>query len=182
MQAKSARGRSRVGTGAVGALGCLLVAGLLVGCTSGSEDRSGDDQSQTVQPPAAVAPDSSVALPQQQDPAPAPPPAESAPSPPIPPPDGEEESVDSAPPVDSTPSARPDPVARDQPPTLAEVLMQHMDSLTSIRGVVGVDSAACNGAPCIQITVARRTQKILAELPVSLEGYPVTVVERGGGH
>jgi hypothetical protein len=102
-------------------------------------------------------PDPAVAQPQQDAPPPAPPPAA-------------EQQAD-----------RPDPVVAP-PPTLAEVLTQHMDSLTSIRGVVGVDSAACNGAPCIQITVARRTQKILAELPVSLEGYPVTVVERGGGH
>ena len=67
-----------------------------------------------------------------------------------------------------------------EPPTLDEVVARHGEELRAVRGVVGVDSAECNGAPCIRVTVVRRTQKMLSQLPSSLEGFPVSVVERRG--
>jgi hypothetical protein len=83
--------------------------------------------------------------------------------------------------VESAPPSQPEAAAAEPPP-LDEVVARHGDTLKGIRGVERVDSAECNGAPCIRITVFRRTQKLLSELPVSLEGYPVTVAERKGGH
>jgi hypothetical protein len=70
----------------------------------------------------------------------------------------------------------------DEPPTVDEVLARHGESLRGVRGVVGVDGAECHGDPCIRVTVTRRTQKVLSELPTSVEGYPVTVVERRSRH
>lgn len=81
----------------------------------------------------------------------------------------------------SAPPEEPE-AAPAEPPTLDEVLARHGQTLRGIRGVVGVESAECDGAPCIRITVARRTEKLLSQLPPSVEGYPVTVVERRGSH
>ena len=96
---------------------------------------------------------------------------------------------------DASPEASPSPVesevderspepeeTADEPPTLDEVLERHGDELRAVRGVVGVAAGDCNGAPCIRVTVARRTQKLLSQLPQSLEGYPVSIVEHQGGH
>jgi hypothetical protein len=91
-----------------------------------------------------------------------------------------------APPDDSASAAAGPETASAEPPadppTIDEVLARHGETLRGIRGVVGVESAECDGAPCIRITVTRRTQNLLAQLPSSVEGYPVTVVERRDSH
>jgi hypothetical protein len=66
--------------------------------------------------------------------------------------------------------------------TIAEVLAKHSGKLTDIHGVVLIDSVACGGGSCIQITVVRRTHEILSKLPARLEGYEVIVVEKKGSH
>jgi cytoskeletal protein RodZ len=84
--------------------------------------------------------------------------------------------------VDSMTTVQPDTTTIVRAPTIAEVLARHVDSLNDIKGVVNVDSIACDGGTCIQITVTRRTKSILSKLPTSIEGYQVVVVERKGGH
>ena len=81
-----------------------------------------------------------------------------------------------------TRQARPLADTAASSPALAEVLAQAYDSLTAIRGVVGVDSVACDAGMCIRITVTRRTQSLLASLPASIDGYQVVVAERRSGH
>lgn len=84
--------------------------------------------------------------------------------------------------VDSVTTVQPDTTTIVRAPTIAEVLARHVDSLNDIKGVVNIDSIACDGGNCIQITVTRRTKSILSKLPTSIEGYQVVVVERKGGH
>ena len=185
----------------VGVVAGLLVGGLLIGCRS--EDHSGGERGPERPPEAVEAPGPSGSEETPKPVAPALPEPDSASreqqvvterdeSPPSRPPAQSPgvEPVNSAPAeepaaavalpeaaADATPEA-----ATDEPPTLDEVLARHGETLRRVRGVIGIEGAECDGAPCIRITVARRTQKLLAQLPPSVEGYPVTVVERRGSH
>jgi hypothetical protein len=63
--------------------------------------------------------------------------------------------------------------------TIAQVLAEHTDRLMAIPGVLGVGQGEIAGRPAVQILVERRTPALLAQLPDSLDGYAVQVVETG---
>lgn len=194
------RPRRRSATRA-GVAGLLIAGAFLFGCKG--EPRPDSDQGLRPAPearetPVASIPDESaerVSAPEPESKAPSsagptsPEPPEDAASPRH---DDEADADEGASPAASRPPAQPDAAAddptteveetADEPPTLDEVLVRHGDELKAIRGVVAVAGAECSGAPCILVTVTRRTQKLLSQLPQSLEGYPVSVVEHQGGH
>ena len=47
------------------------------------------------------------------------------------------------------------------------------------EGVVGTGQGLCQGAPCIKIYVAKKTPELLAQLPATIAGHPVMIVETG---
>lgn len=59
------------------------------------------------------------------------------------------------------------------------VLREHSRELLSLPGVVGVAESLCDGKPCIRVYVTATTRELERQLPVTLEGYPVTVEETG---
>lgn len=59
------------------------------------------------------------------------------------------------------------------------VLREHSRKLLSLPGVVGVAEGLCDGKPCIRVYIATTSGELERQLPVSLEGYPVTVEETG---
>lgn len=95
---------------------------------------------------------------------------------------GAAEQVQKATPAQPKPAAPQQPAAAAQPSAIEAAVARNIDTLTAIPGVVNVDSATCDAGPCIRITVTRRTQSLIAKLPASVEGYPVTVAERSSGH
>jgi hypothetical protein len=191
--ATSGPGLTRIRTRTVGPLCCVVVALCLLACSSGGDERSdasdttGKQQS-TAKPPADKTA-SSDTLGKQQ--AIAKPPADKTASsdatgkqqPTAKPPAGTTAKArsDTTTKPDSGAPAQPDTAAA-RPPTLGEVLARHTDELKAVSGVVSVDSVACDGGSCIQITVTRRTQKVLSQLPAKIEGYQVVVKERSSGH
>jgi len=48
-----------------------------------------------------------------------------------------------------------------------------------LPGVVGTALGESGGKPCILILVARKTSKVMNQVPATLDGYPVTVMETG---
>jgi hypothetical protein len=98
------------------------------------------------------------------------------------PPAAAAKQTDSVTPAQPEPTTQQSPAAAAQPSGIDAAVARNIDTLTAIPGVVNVDSATCNSAPCIRITVTRRTQSLIAKLPASVEGYPVTVAERSSGH
>ncbi len=63
--------------------------------------------------------------------------------------------------------------------TIEEVLKEHTEELMSIPGVVGIGQGLCNNKPCIKVFVIEKTPELEQEIPSSLEGYPVMIVETG---
>ncbi len=183
----------RIRADTIGPLSGVVLALFLLACSTGGDERSENDRSETPPPAVATAADSSDTL-RGEQPAAQPPAGATAQVDRVTP--AQPETAAAQPPaeaaaqVDTGARAQPDTVAAlppadtaaPTPPTLAEVLAQHVDSLTAIRGVVGVDSVACDGGTCIRITVNRRTQSVLSSLPASIEGYQVVVAERRRGH
>lgn len=192
------RPRRRSATRA-GVAGLLIVGAFLLGCKG--EPRPDSDQGLRPAPearetPVASIPDESAeraSAPEPESKAPSsterttpePPENEFLPQPAEKAEADEDASPEASPspvePEGDEPSPEPEETA-DEAPTLDEVLERHGDELRAVRGVVGVAAGDCNGAPCIRVTVARRTQKLLSQLPQSLEGYPVSIVEHQGGH
>jgi len=70
----------------------------------------------------------------------------------------------------------------DAPRSIHAVLQEHTTNLMSITGVVGAAVGEYEGKPCIKVFVARRTAELVAQVPASLEGYPVTIEETGEFH
>jgi len=63
--------------------------------------------------------------------------------------------------------------------TIETTLHQHTDRLMSLPGVVGTAIGECEGKPCIQVLVVRKTPDLSRSIPHTLEGFPVVVVETG---
>lgn len=49
----------------------------------------------------------------------------------------------------------------------------------ALEGVTGVGQGLCRGKPCLRVYIAARTPAVERELPDTIEGYPVEVVETG---
>lgn len=63
--------------------------------------------------------------------------------------------------------------------SIEQVLEKHTDELMSIKGVVGTAIGECEGKPCIKVFVDKKTPELEKQIPSTLEGYPVSVVESG---
>lgn len=63
--------------------------------------------------------------------------------------------------------------------SIEDVLETHTDSLMAIRGVEGVGQGKCDGEPCIRVFVSEETSDVKAEVPDTIEGYPVDVEGTG---
>ena len=70
----------------------------------------------------------------------------------------------------------------DQPmpdPSLEEVLQEHTGRLMDLSGVVGTAQGLCDGKPCIRVFVVQRSDELMGQIPLEIEGYPVDVQETG---
>lgn len=63
--------------------------------------------------------------------------------------------------------------------TIEAVLKEHTARLMSLPGVVGTAQGKCAGRPCIKVFVVGKTPKLLEQIPSTIEGYTVQVVETG---
>lgn len=77
------------------------------------------------------------------------------------------------------PPAGPARGAQHPAMTIRQVLDRHTDRLIAIPGVAGIARGEANGRPAIQVLVVKATPELLSQLPTSLDGYPVQVVESG---
>lgn len=60
------------------------------------------------------------------------------------------------------------------------VMESHVDELMAIPGVTGVAIGALDdGTPCIQVLVEKKTEETIRQIPKTLEGHPVTIIESG---
>ncbi|NIP38343.1 MAG: hypothetical protein GWO07_05570 [Candidatus Dadabacteria bacterium] len=57
------------------------------------------------------------------------------------------------------------------------VLEENTDFLMSTKGVVGIAQGLCEGKDCIKVYVVKKTAEILEEVPKSLDGYKIEIVE-----
>ncbi len=62
---------------------------------------------------------------------------------------------------------------------LITVLQENSHTLMSVEGVVGIAQGLCEGKDCIKVYVTKKTDKIVQELPKSLDGYIIDVIESG---
>ncbi len=171
-------GLTRIRTNTVGPLSGVVVAVFLFACSpAGDEPADSSDVPGEQQPAGAVEQVESEAAAQPESAAPAQP-EPAAPQPPA----AAAKQTDSVTPAQPEPTTQQSPAAAAQPSGIDAAVARNIDTLTAIPGVVNVDSATCNSAPCIRITVTRRTQSMIAKLPASVEGYPVMVAERSSGH
>jgi len=69
--------------------------------------------------------------------------------------------------------------AREERPTVADVLARHTPSLLGIPGVLGTGEGRAGDEPVIVVFVARRTTELQKRLPRALEGYAVEIRESG---
>ena len=63
--------------------------------------------------------------------------------------------------------------------TIKSVFEEHKGSLLSIAGVVGVAIGETGGKSYIRVFVARKDNKLLRQIPHSLEDYAVVVEKTG---
>lgn len=74
------------------------------------------------------------------------------------------------------PQAKEEPVAARP---IDEVLRENVRALMAIPGVAGAGQGLCDGKPCIRVYVTEKTPQLERDLPRTLEGYPVEIVETG---
>ncbi|MCH7927932.1 MAG: hypothetical protein IID03_08120 [Candidatus Dadabacteria bacterium] len=57
------------------------------------------------------------------------------------------------------------------------VIEENTDFLMSIQGVVGIAQGLCEDKDCIKVFVTNKTDKIHEQIPKSLDGYMIEIVE-----
>jgi len=62
---------------------------------------------------------------------------------------------------------------------IQEALETHNQELLSTPGVVGTGQGLCEGKPCIQVMVSKKTPSLERKILSILEGYPVRIEETG---
>jgi hypothetical protein len=60
-----------------------------------------------------------------------------------------------------------------------EVQEEHQKHLLAIPGVVGIGQGISQGKPCFRIYVDKLTPELSAKIPMTIEGYPVVVLQTG---
>ncbi len=63
--------------------------------------------------------------------------------------------------------------------SIESVLKRHTERLMALPGVVGVAQGEAGGKPCLKVLVASKSDDLLRQIPVNLEGYGVVVEETG---
>ena len=63
--------------------------------------------------------------------------------------------------------------------SLEEVLQEHTGRLMALSGVVGTAQGLCDGEPCIRVSVIKKSDELMGQIPLQIEGYPVDVQETG---
>jgi hypothetical protein len=63
--------------------------------------------------------------------------------------------------------------------SIREVLKSHTDELMAVPGVMGVAEGESQGRPCIRVFVVDKNSDFLRELPDTIDGYRLLVVESG---
>ena len=66
-----------------------------------------------------------------------------------------------------------------QEKSIVAVLKEHTEGLMALPGVVGTAQGLCDGKPCIKVMVVKKTPELLKQIPASIEGYKVEVLETG---
>lgn len=61
--------------------------------------------------------------------------------------------------------------------SIKTVLEENTDFLMSIEGVVGIAQGLCEDKDCIKVFVTKKTDKIQEQIPKSLDGYMIEIVE-----
>jgi len=62
---------------------------------------------------------------------------------------------------------------------IESVFEKYKGRLMAIQGVVGVGIGKYQGKPCIKVYIAKKTDKLLEQIPSDLEGYKVRTEETG---
>jgi hypothetical protein len=62
---------------------------------------------------------------------------------------------------------------------IEEVFKRHIDSLMTIKGVVGAGQGICDGNPCIKVFVTKKTKELEEKIPGELDGYKVKIEVTG---
>jgi len=63
--------------------------------------------------------------------------------------------------------------------SIEEALKKHTRELMALPGVMGTAQGLCEKKPCIKVFVIKRTVDLEREIPKTLDGYPVSIVETG---
>jgi len=61
--------------------------------------------------------------------------------------------------------------------SIKTVLEENTDFLMSIQGDVGIAQGLCEDKDCIKVFVTKKTDKVQEQIPKSLDGYMVDIVE-----
>jgi len=63
--------------------------------------------------------------------------------------------------------------------TIEQVQEEHTDDWMAIPGVEGTAIGLFEGKPCIKIFTSSKSQQLRANIPSTIEGYPVVIEETG---
>jgi len=63
--------------------------------------------------------------------------------------------------------------------TIEQVQEEHTDGWMAIHGVEGTAIGLFEGKPCIKIFTSSKSQQLRANIPSTIEGYPVVIEETG---
>ena len=75
------------------------------------------------------------------------------------------------------PENAPNRAGRITGKTLSETIQENRDRLLQISGVLNVQAGDCGVDSCIKITVQKKTEMLVNEIPPMLETWRVDVVE-----
>lgn len=63
---------------------------------------------------------------------------------------------------------------------IEQVQDTYTDEWMAIPGVEGIGIGLCGGKPCIRVFSSRTAEELQGKIPLTIEGYPVTIEETGG--
>jgi len=63
--------------------------------------------------------------------------------------------------------------------TIEQVQEEHTDGWMAIPGVEGTAIGLFEGKPCIKVFTSSKSQQLRANIPSTIEGYPVIIEETG---
>jgi hypothetical protein len=63
--------------------------------------------------------------------------------------------------------------------TITAVIDENSERLLALPGVVGLAEGLTDGKPCVLLLVERRTPELDAQVPATIDGYPVVIKVTG---